>query len=156
MTKFSRLELTVPPAVVFLLCTAGIWVCAWFTPEWSFTLPLEEPVSTVLSALGVLFAFAGLASFARARTTTDPMKPQKATTVVTTGIYQYTRNPMYLGLFLFLAALAVKLGNPTAMPFLPAFVAYMNRFQIAPEERILEAQFGDTYTAYKSRVRRWI
>jgi protein-S-isoprenylcysteine O-methyltransferase Ste14 len=84
------------------------------------------------------------------------MKPQKATTVVTTGIYQYTRNPMYLGLFLFLAALAVKLGNPTAMPFLPAFVAYMNRFQIAPEERILEAQFGDTYTDYKSRVRRWI
>jgi protein-S-isoprenylcysteine O-methyltransferase Ste14 len=156
MTKPHILELRVLPVVVFLLAILGIWVSAWFTPAWSFAVPWEFQITTVFSAIGVLLGIGGVGAFARARTTTNPLNPEKASTIVSSGAYRISRNPMYLGLFMFLIALTIKLGNPTGIVFLPAFVIYMSRFQIEPEERVLLEQFGDEYAAYKSRVRRWI
>ena len=63
---------------------------------------------------------------------------------------------MYLGFVLGLAAWALFLGNPVAALIVPAFVLYMNRFQIEPEERALEARFGAAYAAYRRAVRRWL
>ena len=68
----------------------------------------------------------------------------------------YSRNPMYLGFLLLLLALACYLMNVAAMALLPLFVLYMNRFQIAPEERFLLQKFGAEYQAYCERVRRWL
>ena len=72
------------------------------------------------------------------------------------GVYAATRNPMYLGLLLVITGWAVFLSNAVAFLFLPAFVSYMNRFQIEPEERALAARFGQAFVTYKSRARRWL
>jgi protein-S-isoprenylcysteine O-methyltransferase Ste14 len=76
--------------------------------------------------------------------------------MVTSGVYRHTRNPMYLGMLCLLGAWAAWLGNAAALLGLPAFVAYMNRFQIAPEERALAQRFGAAFDAYAARVRRWL
>ena len=72
------------------------------------------------------------------------------------GIYRFTRNPMYLGQLLQLVAWAFWLENLLAFAVLPAYIAYLTRFQIIPEERILSARFGASYAAYQQRVRRWV
>ena len=84
------------------------------------------------------------------------MKPELSSSLVQSGIYTLTRNPMYLGFFLVLVAWAVYLSNALAFLILPVFIAYMNRFQIEPEERALKTLFGDAFTEYATRVRRWI
>jgi protein-S-isoprenylcysteine O-methyltransferase Ste14 len=84
------------------------------------------------------------------------MKPDASSSLVRSGIYTITRNPMYAGMLLMLCAWAVYLGSAWALVGPATFVAYMNRFQIAPEQRALEALFGASYTDYKAKVRRWL
>jgi protein-S-isoprenylcysteine O-methyltransferase Ste14 len=84
------------------------------------------------------------------------MKPASASVLVDGGIYRLTRNPMYLGFLVVLLGWAIFLSNIVAFLLLPAFVYYMNRFQIKPEEKALVARFGQTFTAYKTRVHRWL
>jgi len=72
------------------------------------------------------------------------------------GIYRFTRNPMYVGLALVLLGWAALLSSPWALLGPLVFVLYINRFQIAPEERVLSAKFGAAYTEYIARVRRWL
>ena len=86
----------------------------------------------------------------------NPMKPDPTSSLVVSGIYRYTRNPMYLGFLLILLAWAVALSNALALVSLLAFVLYMNRFQIVPEERMLASRFAQDYAEYRARVRRWI
>ena len=84
------------------------------------------------------------------------MRPDSTSSLVVSGIYKYTRNPMYLGFLLVLLGWATFLSNITALALLPVFVVYMNRFQIGPEERALGSLFAQEYKAYHARVRRWI
>jgi protein-S-isoprenylcysteine O-methyltransferase Ste14 len=84
------------------------------------------------------------------------MAPGAAGTVVSHGVYRFTRNPMYLGFLVALAGWAAHLSNAAAALLLPAFVFYMTQFQIKPEERALAAKFGPRFTQYMSRVRRWV
>lgn len=116
-----------------------------------------------LRAWAAGFALAGLAaeagaivSFRRAQTTMNPLTPGKATRLVVTGIYRWTRNPMYVGLLLWLVAWALFLGHALAWGGMPLFILTMNRLQIAPEERAMTALFGAEYAAYCARVRRWV
>jgi len=76
--------------------------------------------------------------------------------MVTWGVYALSRNPMYLGGLIMLLGWAVFLSNALAFLFLPVYVLYINRFQIAPEERVLTSLFGQTYVAYQARTRRWL
>ena len=84
------------------------------------------------------------------------MKPQAASSLVVAGVYKITRNPMYLGLSLVLVGWAVFLWSAWALLGPVVFVAYISRFQIAPEERVLASLFGSEYSAYKTKVRRWL
>jgi len=106
--------------------------------------------------LSGVIGIAGVLAFRQAQTTVNPVKPESASTVVSNGIFAYTRNPMYLALLLLLLAYAIWLENMLAFVGCPLFVAYMNRFQIYPEERALEGLFGERYLVYKQKVRRWI
>ncbi|HSB48970.1 MAG TPA: isoprenylcysteine carboxylmethyltransferase family protein, partial [Burkholderiales bacterium] len=106
--------------------------------------------------MGGIFVIAGTISFALARTTINPMKPETTSSLVRSGVYGISRNPMYVGLLFVLAGWAAYLASAWALLGLVAFVPYMNRFQIAPEERALSALFGTEYTAYASKVRRWL
>ena len=98
----------------------------------------------------------GAIAFRRAGTTVNPLHPENASALVVRGIYRLTRNPMYLGMLILLVGWAVLLANFIPWIFLPGFVLYMNRFQIGPEERMLASMFGNDFTLYRSRVRRWL
>jgi protein-S-isoprenylcysteine O-methyltransferase Ste14 len=150
-----RLELKVPPPIV-TLCLA---LLMWLTPSLGQPeVPLQVRVgmALVLFLIGMGISIAGMVSFRRARTTISPIKASAASSLVTSGVYRFTRNPMYLGLLLTLLAWAVILINPLAVLFIPIFVLYINRFQIKPEEQVLSSLFGAEYTAYKGQVRRWL
>ena len=95
-------------------------------------------------------------SFRRQRTTINPHLPQQTVALVTEGVYRYTRNPMYLGMLCFLLAWALWLSTPLALLGLALYVGYLNRFQIGPEERVLEERFGTRFTSYCATVRRWL
>lgn len=84
------------------------------------------------------------------------MRPDAASTLVTSGIYRVTRNPMYLGILFALLGWGLFLSNLGSLLFCGVFVLYMSRFQIQPEERALEVKFGVAFIMYKSRVRRWL
>src|SRR3989442_9289182 len=107
-------------------------------------------------ALGLVVGLAGILLFWRARTTINPTKPSATSSLVTSGVFRFTRNPMYLSLLLYLLAWAAYLANWLAFLFLPVFVLYINEFQIKPEERALLSLFGPEYASYKGRVRRWL
>jgi protein-S-isoprenylcysteine O-methyltransferase Ste14 len=151
----SALELKIPPVVLVLLAGAAMWVLSAAAPSFAWQAPYRQATALVFAVAGVIVAILGVVSFRHASTTVNPTRPQDASSLVTTGIYRFSRNPMYLGFLLALLAWAVFLANVLTLLPVVAFVAYMNRFQITPEERALVAMFGTEYDAYKQRVRRW-
>jgi protein-S-isoprenylcysteine O-methyltransferase Ste14 len=156
MTVTRSLELKIPPVAVVLALGAGMWGITRLFPSLTAEYPGRVLVAIALAVLGVAVAIYGVIEFRRARTTVDPRDPGKSTAVVTSGIYGFTRNPMYLGFLLSLVSWSIYLSNLYVVLGPVIFVLYMNRFQIAPEERILSARFGGTYDAYKTAVRRWL
>jgi protein-S-isoprenylcysteine O-methyltransferase Ste14 len=150
------LELKIPPAVLVALTGALMWLGSAATSATALVIPGRRLGAAILMLTGVIIAGLGVASCRRAKTTVNPMKPGSASVLVDGGIYRRTRNPMYLGFFVVLLGWAVFLSNLVAFLLLPAFIFYMNRFQIEPEEKALVALFGQTFTAYKTRVRRWL
>jgi len=149
------LEHRVPPPLVGLLVGALMAGLAQFGPALALPDNVRHGLTALLIVLGIGFDVTGLLAFRKARTTVNPLKPGKASTMVTGGVYRLTRNPMYVGMLLFLLGWAVHLSALWAFAGLPLFVLYIGRFQIEPEERALEALFGDDYRRYAQRVRRW-
>ena len=152
----QSLELKVPPPAVALVIAVLMWLVSRAVPALSFAIPARLLVAIILAAAGVITAVAGVVTFARAKTTVNPTTPERSSSLVNWGIYKVTRNPMYLGLLLELTAWAIFLSNSLPFLFLPVYMLYINRFQIAPEERALTSLFGGEFAAYQSRVRRWI
>lgn len=151
------LELKIPPVLVLLLVGA-----AMAAVDAAAVVPLELPLAGRAAAAGVLFALgvgvavAGVLAFRRVRTTVNPTRPEASTAIVSTGIYAFSRNPMYLGMLLVLAAWGAWLADPLALLGPPVFVLWMNLFQIRPEERALASRFGPVYQDYLRSVRRWV
>ena len=133
-----------------------MWAVASMAPRFDFPLPARGLLAAGCFAGGVALAAAGVISFRREKTTWNPLKPQTATALVTTGIYAWTRNPMYLGVLFMLLGWACFLTNALAVLVLPGFVVFLNRFQIEPEERALAGRFPQEFAAYRVRVRRWL
>lgn len=152
----QSLELKVPPPAVALVTAVLMWLVSWAVPVLGFAIPARIILAIILVVAGVITSIAGVATFARAKTTLNPTKPEASSSLVSWGVYSLTRNPMYLGLLLVLTGWAIFLSNALPFPFLPAYIVYINRFQIAPEERTLTSLFGREFVAYQSRVRRWI
>ena len=151
----QALELRIPPLALVLIAAGLMSLIAYFIP---IDLPIPAPVivAGTLGLAGSIVAIAGVVAFKEHKTTVNPFTPERSSSLVTSGIYKYTRNPMYLGFLLLLAGWAALLSNLFALALLPAFIAYMNRFQIQPEERALTQQFGTEFQAYMQRVRRWV
>ena len=152
----NALELKVPPPMVALMTALGMWAVSRLTFAFELDAALRTAVAVVIALIGGAFDVAGIAAFRRVRTTLNPMKPGAASSLVTDGIYRVTRNPMYVGLLFLLVAWAAFLWAPWAILGPVLFVAYMNRFQIGPEERALMGAFGEEYARYKAAVRRWL
>jgi protein-S-isoprenylcysteine O-methyltransferase Ste14 len=150
------LELKIPPLLLTIITSVMMVWLADFLP--SITVP-----STVLYSIsGLLFVLAfglcllGVMACRRQATTVDPRYPDTVNSLVESGVFKYSRNPMYLGFVIWLCALVVVLASPWLLCVVLAFVVYLTEFQIKPEERALMTLFGESYGQYKQRVRRWV
>lgn len=150
------LELKIPPLLLLALF-AGFVAAIWMWGEGpQFSLTGQLAVAALPGAGGIFLMLAGVLSFRRAHTSVNPLDPSVATSLVTSGIYRFTRNPMYLGMALVLAALVIASGHVAAFLLVPGFMLWLTRFQILPEERFLAAHFGADWQAWCARTRRWI
>ena len=153
----NSLELKIPPPAVAVLICAAMWGLSLFPPVVELATLIRAVVALAIASVGGIISMAGSIHFRRAKTTANPMKPQAASSLVTTGIYKFMRNPMYVGLLLVIIGWAVFLCSLWALLLGPyAFVLYISRFQILPEERALSTLFGAEFTAYQARVLRWL
>jgi len=155
-SPLDRLELIVPPPAVTLAVGVSMWLLARWLPVLHFALPLRGVLASALAVAGIALMGACALQFRRAGTTVNPMKPQKVSALVDTGFYRFSRNPIYLADALILAGWGLWLSNFASLAAIALFVAYLNRFQIEPEERALHEAFGPEFDAYRRRVRRWI
>ncbi|MCZ2102981.1 MAG: isoprenylcysteine carboxylmethyltransferase family protein [Burkholderiales bacterium] len=157
LDKFTvTLECKVPPPMVALVAAAVSWALARWTSAWTVGGTWLPVASWCLAGAGVGIGLWSLWYFRRAGTTFDPHVPQRTRVFVEAGPYRYSRNPMYLGLACLLLAWCARLAHPLALVGVALFVAYISRFQIAPEERVLREKFGEAYLRYCARVRRWL
>ncbi len=150
------LELKVPPPAVAALVAAAMWGIARALPSWHVPAPERIWIAVAIAAVAVIISISAVITFARAKTTINPTTPGASSSLVASGVFRITRNPMYLGLLCLLLAWAVFLPSIWAFSGPVLFVGYIGRFQIAPEERALSALFGAQYSAYQARVRRWL
>lgn len=150
------LELKIPPAALFLIFGGLMWMIASYIPEISFNFSGQMWLGIGIFTTGVIIGLISVVQFWKARTTVHPHKPEHASKLVKSRLYQISRNPMYLGLLLGLIGWGIYLGNPLNIFSLIGFVLYMNRFQIIPEERAMVKNFGDDFLEYKESIRRWI
>ena len=155
-TDVHTLELKIPPVGLVVVAALLMWLGAAYFPTLNFRFPLQPGVAWSIGLSGAIACALGIIEFNRAQTTVNPTKPDSASSLVRTGIYRRTRNPMYLGFLLILVGWATAMANVVAFVVLPGFVIYMNRFQIKPEERALTLIFGEDFKAYCVEARRWI
>lgn len=152
---FNVLELKVPPLALVFLFGGLMWLVSGYS-LFTIALPGRSAFSLIFYTVGSVIVLVGVLTFRRMKTTVNPLTPEATTTMVTSGIYRFTRNPMYLGFLLILVGWAIDLSHLLAFAFLPFFVWYMNRFQILPEERALSTKLSEAFTRYKCSVRRWV
>ena len=153
----KNLELKIPPLLLFLLFGAAMWLARKYIPiEFNLIREIRLVLFVLLSILAFSVAMAGIISFKKQKTTVNPINPTTTSSLVTDGIYQYTRNPMYLGFVIFLIGWGLWLTNIVALALIPCFIFYITHFQIISEERALETIFGEKFLVYKQSVRRWL
>ena len=141
------------PPLLFLFCCAAMIICSLLILEWVY---LPRPWDN----LGFIFLFGGLAmvrniqnQFKQHQTEINTFKlPQK---LVTTGLFRYSRNPIYLGFSIALFGVAIVLGNVIAFDGFLAFIIAVNLWYIPFEEAVMEKQFGQDYLSYKKKAGRW-
>ena len=150
------LELKIPPPIVALLIAAAMWGVSLAAPAAPLPLNIRVVAAIAIALAGVAVSIAGVAAFRSAKTTLNPLKPGTTSALVTSGVYRFTRNPMYVGLALGLLGWAVFLSSAWNLLGPLVFILYMTRFQIVPEERALSGIFGAAYSEYRARVRRWL
>lgn len=122
---------------MFFAFAGLMWLFSIAVPWTAFSIPAGKPLALAIVSVGGLFAGPAILSFLRAGTTVNPEKPEKASKLVVAGVYAITRNPMYLSLLFVLIGWAIYLSNVAAFTPIPFFIAYLDRFQIKPEERVL-------------------
>lgn len=153
----TRFETRIPPVAVFLGALAIIEIGAKFWPQWTgVPSTASRTLVWVMLVWGAILGAAAVAQFLQAQTTVHPNHPERSSALVTTGIYRVSRNPMYLGLAVFIVAYAFHRMHPAGFIAFPCFIAFITRFQIIPEEQALSLRFGKEYSEYAARVRRWI
>jgi protein-S-isoprenylcysteine O-methyltransferase Ste14 len=152
----KALEHRIPPPLVVLITGFMMWVVARYTLHWPIPGAIRLAASAIVFISGLAFGGSGFMAFGRAQTTIDPVNLEASSALVTRGIFRVSRNPMYVGFTLLLAAWAIFLAAPWAFCGVIAFVLFTSRFQILPEEQAMKKKFGEPYEDYTRRVRRWI
>jgi protein-S-isoprenylcysteine O-methyltransferase Ste14 len=149
------MKIKIPPPIVAWLFAGLMYVLDRFLPFGNFDFFGRSYLIYGLLVLGGFMLGASMLRFLFSRTTLNPFSPERASRLVTKGLYKFSRNPMYLALLLFLLAWGLWLGNAFNTILAAGFVTYMNRFQIVHEEKALAQRFDKEYQLYCKSVRRW-
>ena len=150
------LKTTIPPPIYALSCAAIMWGLDRILPVADWLAAPYNRIGLLVIAVGLLIDVWSLGQFFHAKTTPNPLQPEKVNKLVVQGMYRFTRNPMYLGMLIWLIGWGIYLGSLSPLIMLPVFVWVLTVQQIVPEEQVLTEKFGADYLAYKQRVRRWL
>ena len=146
-----NLDTKIPPPIVTLIILTIIYF--FEIKEYELNNKL---ISITIFSIGLVFIFSAVFQFIRIKTTVNPTKPHNTTTLVITGAYKITRNPMYLGMLLIIISFAFYKASIISLILIPFFIFYINKFQIEPEEFEMRKKFGKEYEDYCKKVDRWI
>ena len=150
-----RLELKIPPLILMIIFAAMMISYDYIFPKIDGDISYWQ-IASIVIIVGILICAAAVFNFHRQKTTMNPVKLEDASILITNGIYNRSRNPMYLGFVIMLIGIFILYNNQILIIFPILFVIYLNIFQIAPEERAMKKLFGDQYNDYCNRVRRWV
>lgn len=144
----------IPPPIV----TFFFGLCIYFSQEYfpKFNLEFLTILSYILYFAGLNVLILAVRLFKKQNTTVNPIKIENASSLVTSGIFKYSRNPMYLGMVIILFGLALMFNLVGGILFVFLFMIYITKFQIRPEEEVMERLFGEDFIKYKHKVRMWL
>jgi len=144
------------PVFQVIIAIALMYAIKHFLPSFGFQLAFKTELCGLLILLSVIIGFTAIYSFKKHNTTVNPTKAESTSTIVNTGLFAYSRNPMYLAMLIFLLAIGILISNWLVIFPILLFIWFITEFQIKPEEEILTKYFKDEYLTYLSKVRRWI
>jgi protein-S-isoprenylcysteine O-methyltransferase Ste14 len=147
-------KLRIQPPLLLVIHVVLAFGLAWFIPLPLTVPPFLEAAGFGLAILGFLLGAGALIAFRRARQ--KPNSRDLDSGLVTSGIYGYSRNPVYLGFVLLLIGLLLDSGTYWGMLLAPMLVILLNQLVIQPEEEYLARKFGEQFDRYRAKVRRWI
>ncbi len=149
-------RILIPPPFYLVISLFLMWLIDTFVPIGGFLSPYINRIGIILIVLAILLDILLLIQFLRSKTTPNPLYPEKTSRLITSGLYRYSRNPMYLGMVIILCGWGLYLGSWLSLAIVPFFIMLLNKTQIAAEESILKKNFGKDYRYYQQQVRRWI
>ena len=144
----------IPPPVVTLICGLGIYFSRPFFPEYTLSINNILSIFILLAGFGILFISA--ASFKKHQTTINPLKPEQASSLIISGVFSFSRNPMYLGMVFILISVSIKFNLLGGLLITSMFALFITKFQIIPEEAAMHKLFPEEFASYKENTRRWI
>ena len=142
-----------PPLLVLILVIANYFSSKKID---LIHLPNQDLISILILLIGILILINPIFKFIKSKTTIDPIKFKKVNKLIISGIYKYSRNPMYLGLLMIVISTSIFFLNIFSITTPLLFYCWINRFQIKREEIFLTEKFGEEYMSYKIKTRRWI
>lgn len=144
----------IPPPIVTLICGIAIYYSkSFFNQFLNFS---NNGISLFLLIFGLIIFISAVRSFRKQKTTVNPLKPKQASSLVTSGIFRFSRNPMYLGMLIILLSISFKFNLLGGIIISLSFFIFITKFQIYPEEEAMNELFGDKFTQYSNTTRRWI
>ena len=146
-----NLDTKIPPPIVTIIILSIIYL--FDLNEYNLNTDI---ISIITLFIGLIFIISAVIQFINRKTTVNPTKPHKTSTLVITGAYKITRNPMYLGMLLIIISFALYKALIISLILIPLFIFYINKFQIEPEEFEMRKKFGKEYEDYCKKVDRWI
>ena len=144
----------IPPPIVTFICGISIYYSKTFFNQ--FLNFSNNGISLFLLILGLIIFISAVKSFREQKTTVNPLKPKQASSLVTSGIFSFSRNPMYLGMLIILLSISFKFNLLGGIIISLLFFIFITKFQIYPEEEAMNELFGDKFTQYSNTTRRWI
>ena len=154
MSPSDSPNIFVPPPLLFVAAIATGVLIDGNVLDWAHATHPSQLAGIAVALAGVSLIFVSLGLFRRFRTRPEPWQPSSA--LITSGLYRLSRNPMYLGMAVTSAGVALYFESLAAAILLAVVVAIIDRFVIQREERYLARRFGADYDAYRARVRRWL
>ena len=149
-----NLTTKIPPPIITLIFGLIIYFSkTFFNQFFSYN---NNIISLFLLILGLTVFILAVKAFNRQKTTVNPLEPRKASSLVSSGIFKYSRNPMYLGMLIVLLSISFKFNLAGGIVISLFFYLFITKFQILPEEEAMNELFGDEFIEYSNRTRRWI